>query len=344
MALLFMDGFDYYSDDQIVDLRGKWFAGSGAGMKSVTGRDGTGKALAMTTGTGDSVYTGVPDLETYYIAFGFKMVSDATGDRPFFQTYNNREITSTQMQLRIRGPEDTIEAVRGAVTIIAESTNTIAFDTWMYMEIFGQVANSGGRLEIRIDGTSVNWIDFTGDTNSFASLNIITMVRLMGAAEDFHFDDFIIMDNTGGRLDGFQGDLKIETIYPDGVGNDSAWTPSAGANWAAVDDVIPDDDATYVEATAVATEDRHTFANLVSTPAVVHAVAVNLFAKRTEFGNRLIRALAFDGTTEGQGADKGPTFEEYTWHQHIFEDHPTSAAVWTGSEVDSGEFGYRIES
>ena len=346
MALVFMDGFDYYSDDQHDDLRGKWFVNtSGTGIHAVTGRDGAGKALALVTNTNDHVFRGFPDLTTYYIGFGFKAVTLPTGTRGILETYNLHEITSGNIFLRIT-TSGQININRGGLGSLATSVATLSADTWYYIEMRVTVANSGGRVEVRVDGDITDWIDFTGDTNNFARLNVANAVRLIAFSDggDCIYDDFILMDTTGSRLNGFQGDLKIETIYPDGVGNDSAWTPSAGANWEAVNEVIPNDDTDYVEATAAATEDRHTFADLVSVPATVHAVAVNVYAKRTEVGARAIRALAFDGTTEGQGADKFPTYEEYKWHQHIFEDHPSSAAVWTGSEVDSGEFGYRIQT
>ena len=237
-------------------------------------------------------------------------------------------------------------AQRGAGDANAVSTKSLSVNTWYHIEVITRIENSsgaGGKFEVKVDGSNDGWINFLGDTQNVGG-NWVDTIYIHGTVIDPTFDDFYILNSDGSRLNASIGDCFIETLHPDGVGNDTGWTPLAAANWQAVDEVIPDRDTTYVHATSAATEDRHTHGNLASIPDTVHAVAVNLFAAKQEAGNRHLRAIAFDGTTEGIGTTElVPGVGQYLWHQEIYEDHPTGAAVWTGAEVDSGEFGYRIQ-
>jgi len=349
MSLLMMDGFDYYSDDEEDDLIGKWTAKgpSTTGFNAQPGRDGIGQALYMPESSSvASVNFRFPSaLQTVIVGFSFKYFVHVTGLTPFLFFFSD-ETPSTQMQFNLT-PGGGINIKRGAITAIASSRKHLSQDTWYHVEVKYHVDDSVGTVELRINGgtDSDNWINFgPGDTNNLGP-DTCTSVSLAGSTLGHVFDDAYVMDTTGSRLNDFIGDNFIEMLKPDGVGNDAAWTPLAGTNWEAVDETIPDRVTTAVDAVDDGTEDRHTHANFSATiPTFIHAVAVNLHAQKIVTGSRNVKAIAFDGTTEGFGADKFPTVGTYTWHQHIFEDHPTGAAVWTGAEVNSGEFGYRLEA
>lgn len=349
MSLLMMEGFDYYSDDQQEDLIGK-FTTKGASTtayNAVTGRDGIGQALRMneSSSVASLNYRWPSALQTVIVGFSFKYEVAITGLTPFLLFFSDQSPPS-QMQFNL-SPGGGFNIKRGAITALRASRRHLSQDTWYHFEVKYHVDDSVGTVEVRIDGgtDSDNWINFgPGDTNNLGP-DEVTSVSLLSSTRGHQFDDFYCMDTTGSRLNDFIGDNFIEMLKPDGVGNDAAWTPLAGTNWEAVDETIPDRDSTAVDAVDDQIEDRHTHANFSATiPSFIHAVAVNLHAQKLVTGSRNVKALAFDGTTEGAGADKFPTVGTYTWHQHIFEDHPTGAAVWTGAEVNSGEFGYRLEA
>lgn len=349
MSLLFMDGFDYMSDNQRDDLKGKWEPGNTDSQHdALTGRGGSGSAVILQTNTNAQISHQFPASfeKTMIFGFAFRYTVVPTGRLVILLTSNSREITPTQMTLGMHiGGQ--LYCQRGATDALATSTKSLNLNTWYHIEVITRIENSsgaGGKFEVKVDGTNLGWINFAGDTQNVGG-NWIDTIRFVGTILIPTIDDFYMLDSDGSRLNASIGDCQIETLHPDGVGNDVGWTPSAGTNWEATDEVIPDRDTTYVHATAAATEDRHTHGNLASTTDNVHAVAVNLFAAKQEAGNRDIRTLAHDGTTEGIGATElVPGVGQYLWHQEIYEDHPSGAAVWTSAEVDSGEFGYRINA
>ena len=338
MALLFMDGFDYYTDDVIANLRGKWNpAGTfyTTAINSTTGRDGTGKALSLVA-LGD-VKTSWPSTNEIIIGFHFQSRLWQNGNVFYFYKQDTLQMTigmDAGAHLDVR---------RAGSTVIGTSTSTFTDDQWYHIECRIKIGNSDGEVELKVDG--VGEINITAiDNQDHADAEIETLLIAGDSSIVPIVDNLYIMDTTGSRLNDFLGDCRIETLYPDGVGAAADFTPSAGANWQNVDEVVPDDDTTYNEDTVVSSKDRFTFTDIVSTPDPIHAIAVNVRAKKMVAGPRTIRAIAHDGTTEGEGGDEYFAMGDYMWKQHIFEDHPSGAAVWTAAEVDGGQFGYKIQA
>ena len=81
--------------------------------------------------------------------------------------------------------------------------------------------------------------------------------------------------------------------------------------------------------------------NIPAASDTIYAVQVGAFARKTTVGTRELNVLAYDGTTEGAGPDVAPG-TSYQWVLGMFEDHPSGAAAWTESEVNSMEAGYEV--
>jgi len=339
MALLFMDGFDYYSSDQYEDLATKWQRTGlfyTSSMNAVTGAIGSGSAISL-QGLGDIArnFTSVGEI---IIGFNHKFTNNLSVSHIRFY-----DLATIQLSLGFDA-SDHFVVRRGTTTVLGTSSSTFAVDTWFHVELRIKIDNSVGTIELRVDG-NVEIGPLTNQDTQVSANATIDMVNIIGDNSNVPvIDDFYILDTTGSRLNDFLGPVYIETIYPDGAGAATDFTPSAGSNWQNVDEVVPDDDTTYNEDTVVSSKDRFTVGNLVGDIGDIHAVAVNARAKKTEAGARTVRMVAYDGTTEGESADQYFTFGDYFWQQALFEDHPTGAAVWTESEVNSGEFGYKIQA
>ena len=339
MALLLMDGFDYVTDNAPEHLVGKWTHDSDADIDSGAGRI-SGQALEV--GTGALVETAFVVTNPIHLGFAFKFDVTPSSTRSIVYLYHEGSI-NVSLRLNI---SSNLEVRRGATgTLLATSTNAFSTGTWYYIEFKTFISSTVGTIEVRVDGTSVDWVPpLTSLDTKVSSGAGVSTLSLVGQQTRWNFDDLIIFDTTGSRLNDFLGDCTIETLYPDAPGLDTDFTPLAGTNWEAVDDVIPDGDTTYVEGSVIGNTDRHSHGNIVGSPDTIHAVAVNAHCKKTNAGVRTIRLVAEDGTTEGESADKTPVFGTYGWLQGIFADHPTGAAVWTESEVNTVEFGFKIET
>jgi len=340
MALLFMDGFDYYSSDQIKKFPYKWAvggSGEATGANAQTGRNGVGMATVLLGNT--NLAHPYPLSVTIIIGFALKLDRGETSD--WVRLYGNEWI-----HLGFGSSiGNKIVVSRGGTTDIAFSDKALPLGVWNHIEIKALISNTVGTVEVRVNNEV--WINETGlDTLNGSGPVGTNALQLLGSNTlDSGFDDLYILDTTGSRLNDFIGDCGIETLYPSGVGADAEFTPSAGANWQNVDEVgDPDDDTTYNEDTVAPSTDRHAHDNLSGSPTTVHAVAVNVHSRKTETGPRTMRAVAYDGVTEGESADFYPAYGDYSWWQSLFVDHPSGAAVWTASEVDAGEFGYKLQA
>ena len=340
MALLQMDGFQYYStDDQAAQFGTKWNPNLGSfGISSFTGRDGIGYAPSSEANA--NLMAGFAAAQE--LIFGFSHFATKSASSRFF-TLHHEDWIQVGLHLSSGG---LLYCSRGGTTYLGQSTKRINTFMWNHIEVRVKIANSpDGTFEVRVNNEVV--MDLTGlDTQNNPSAALMDSVEISGANSSAdRINDWYVMDLTGTRLNDFLGDCRIETLHPDGVGAAADFTPSAGANWQNVDeDGNPDEDTTYNEDTVVSSKDRLTHGNLAGAPTTIHAVAVGVCMKKSEAGPRTARAVAYDGVSEGEGADIYPAFGDYAWYQHIFEDHPSGAAVWTASEVDSGEFGYKIQA
>jgi hypothetical protein len=155
------------------------------------------------------------------------------------------------------------------------------------------------------------------------------------------FDDFYICDTSGSFNNDFLGDARIKAVFPDGAGNYTEWTPSAGSNYQAVDENPPDDDTTYVSSSTPNQRDTYTFGASGLPSSTVKAVVVNMQARKDDGGTREIAGMARSSSTDGVAATQ-TLASSYANYQGIFETDPNTSAAWGLSAVDGAEFGHKL--
>ena len=143
---------------------------------------------------------------------------------------------------------------------------------------------------------------------------------------------------------------------PDGAGNYTQWTPNAGSNYQAVDDIgVPDDDTTTVSTGSNGDIDTYTFAALLNIypDITVDGVAVQAYCRTspvegTAYVQLVTRLSGVDGKSDAKriSGEKAAIFPTETYLDWCvltgwFPTDPSSA-TWTESNFNSAEFG--IES
>lgn len=336
MAILFIDGFDYYPNSTPTDLEGRWvITGISTGSRygtHVTTRNGHG--LAIRLGSSALLARTFPSASTMHVAFAIKCGSTPS-NRNLFQFKNSTtyEWYCTWLsngKLRIVGD--------GGANL-GESTQVFNANTWYHIAIKTVFSNTVGSVELRVNGSATPDINITNADTSNSNNQAADSFQIQGDTVDFFFDDLVIADDTGSQA--FLGDYDVYTIYPDGAGASAQFTPSAGSNWQNVDETPHDGDTTYNESLTVGHKDRFTMQDVPTDTDTIYAVQVGAFAKKTDTGARELNVLAYDGTTEGAGSDI-LIGTSYGWALGMFEDHPSGAAAWTESEVNSMEAGYEV--
>ncbi len=131
-----------------------------------------------------------------------------------------------------------------------------------------------------------------------------------------------------------------------GTGASTGWTSSGGSAYAAVSDLVADDDSTYVYATGQYNTQSDTYAAI--TPAlpggaVIDSVSMTTRARKTSTGTtQQLQNYAYIGTTYyGAGAWTLPDDTSYHNRTDIWVTNPSTGAAWTEAGVNSAQFAFQ---
>lgn len=140
------------------------------------------------------------------------------------------------------------------------------------------------------------------------------------------------------------GNPRLGMLKPDGVGNYSQWTPSAGSNYQNVDDVTPDDDTTYNETITVGHKDSYTMENVPSNVNDITGLAVTVRITKTDANSRMVRAFLRIGGVDYPHSDTQGVPGGYAYLQWIWTLSPATGVAFTAAEVNGLEAGVEVVS
>lgn len=346
--LLHLDGFDSYGTSNGSFPTGLDVEYSGLASQTntiiVDGRTPGGKAVAIGHNT-TARFIETPSFgnqTTWIIGFGFKPgVSFDSTDTVILSLMDSG---SQQVTLNITASGQ-LQLRRGAVngTTLGTSTATLSTNSWHYIELKVTIGNSGS-YEVRLNGVNI-LSDGTEDTQNTANARAQTL-RLYGATDSsvdirWAYDDlYIANSDSGDEVSDFQGSLVVRTIFVDGDGDESDFTPSAGSNYQCVDDNPANGDTDYVESGTVGHRDLYTVSGVAMTN--IKGVVVKARVRETDgtpFNVKL--PVKIDGTVyNDSGQAVGST--DYVARHRVLGRNPDTGAAWTASEINDTQFGIEV--
>lgn len=347
MALLFMDGFDHYDDNE---MGYKW-DGSGqfalpyptfykiistdprrVGSNSMWVIGGTSQWVRKNINFGDS---------RCILGVAFRL------DGLSASSYHFIDLKSPYVQFAVRlNADGSISAYKGDYNDVLLGTSSVGLikpSVWQYIEINVFINNTTGSYEIRLNGANI-LSDSNIDTQA-ASTDAITTILLGGTtSNDIQFDDLYVCDGTGSSHNDFLGDCKVDTIFPSAAGNYSQWTPSGEAsNYLCVDETVPNDDTDYVTTNISGEIDTYNFGNLIDfSGETIHAVALNTCKKKDDVGFMSSYPVIRIGASDYSG-EVTSIYDSYLYQQEIWETNPDDSQAWEGEDINSGEYGIKMQ-
>lgn len=343
---IFMEGWDDFSgaDQSDITYRSVFASGgySGAYPPFITGRGGFGKAITCqqpgVSGAYEMVSIPWTPVGRCFIGFAWDYtgISGAADDviRLKSGTYNVFVLRKVSL---------TAFSISWTTTGSGTLTQTIA--PWRNFNSYCEfcVDPVASTIEVHVDGVSV----FTTGTNvlipGYIDSLVLCATSHAGPVTGAVVDDLYVNDATGSYNNTFWGDTRIISIAPNSDGDIQTMIPSrAGAHYNLVNEVPPDEDATYVAATAVGQEDTYNVPNLGTTNNVgtLHALQVMAYC-RTEFGG----LVKIKGVVRKAGVDYlGPENSVpavWTGLPSLFETNPATGAPWTVADIGVTQFGER---
>lgn len=344
MTLLFIDGFDHYAT---ADLNKKWdtvplatycmvgSAYSRSGEANTQGlrltRDGFPFGKTLST-----------DYPTLILGFALNVIGLGT---PSFLAYTgfldllNANVNHIQFHLNTARQ---IEARRAGV-LLGTTTKSLGTDMWHYVEFKVTIHDTAGSIEIRIDGeTDLNLTSQDTQNGGNASINNFQLTGNYYNIE-MYFDDLYVCDTAGAKNNNFLGDVKVDTLKPNGAGNYSQWTPSAGSNYENVDEAVMDGDTTYNSTNATGNKDSYALEDL-STGGTIHGIQTVSTLHKDDAGTRTVQPFVRVGSTDYNLGNASPITDSYSSVMEIAENNPADSQAWEEADINALESGIELVS
>ena len=138
--------------------------------------------------------------------------------------------------------------------------------------------------------------------------------------------------------------MAVAAIHPDGAGDTTQWTPSAGSNYQNVDEGgLLDEDTTYNSTSDDADQDLYTFANLAGAVTTVAGLQI-MVEPRVDAGSMDVSTVVKTGTTTSVGSPSTITSTVYVTTTRLLEEDPDTAAAWIPSGVNGAQFGIKANT
>lgn len=341
MALRFFDGFDHWSQAQFLN---KWTSQSSVTSNTGTvGRFGSGTGQCFTLAAGYARKTldaqGTWILGCAIKIFDYNHVGDLLGVLSGGSLVGSVSIQATGKLAIITFTSS------GAIALNFSAKPLPALGVWYYIEFKYVGATLAGNVvsQIRVNGEV--YCDFTGgQSGTFGQTNVSTtcnVVSIINPFTAFNYDDFYACDGTGSINNNFLGDVRVDTLSPTGAGNYTDWTPSAGSNWDAVDEQNPNSDTDYVSSNTANNIDSYVTSNLLSTPVNIYGIQQSVWARYDDGGPHTLKHLVRLSSTDYLGATQTLT-GSYTFYFNVMETSPATSTVWTASEINGIETGFKL--
>ncbi len=336
MPLLFIDGFDHYAT---ADILKKWQSITGSPTINASGgRRGGGCLEGIASGR--YVGRGYANQSEVVVGFAFKpsTLSAAGSNR-----YALALLDGSTIQVAFHFASDgSVIAYRGSpVTNVlgSSASGIVGTGAYNYFEFRVLHHASAGEVEVRLNGAQI--LSLTGlntaPTGNAWSNGFRSGVAGSTDGSTGSFDDLYVY---GGGT--FLGDVRIDAIYPNGAGTHQAWTPSTGADHAALVDETAPNTTDYLTGGAAGTKETLALQDLSINGAIL-GVQVNNAVSKTDAGACTIKNLIRSGSSEASGPTYAPS-TTYLYSSSIHETDPATGAPWLTAAINALEAGAEVVS
>lgn len=359
MALEFLDSFDHYSASSFPDLThhpkyrslppgggtrtGIQTWSSGATIDATGGRTGQGLSLPVQT---DYVKRLLATAKATLITGAWYRTSNAAFINASHYLISIGVVTEEQ---RVAVEVTNTGQLKIYVGGTLRATSTRAYvvrpnNFWQYIEVKAFAHTSSGTVSVRVNG--VERVSWTGNTGSGSFSRAILGLSPAGSnAHNDFWDSWYVADGDGSVNNTFLGPIDVHTLYPDGAGTYTEWTPSTGSNYDCVNETLGDS-SDYVElVTPVgsALRDSYNFdySGAIDTSKDIYGVQQSfwgLVISGTVLDlRRIVRRSGTEVTTSTNNGQYVTT--DHAMPAYIHETDPIASAAWTHSNLAGTEFG-----
>lgn len=300
MAFRWMDGFDCYATGHLDEVGYSSFAG-GSAIDTAVSRFGTSALKALDSS--NSIDRLFDAQATWIVGGGFRMNGLPSG---YYCPFAWLDAGTLQIDLRINSTGH-LYVTRNGTQLGSAGSSVLAINQWYHLQFKVTIHDSTGIAEVLLNGVAE--ITLSGqDTKNTANATADKLRMFSGSGGNANWiDDLYVCDGTGGgTYADFLGDLRIESILPNGNGTTSNLVGNDGNstdNYLLVDEATPNDDTDYVESSTVGDKDTYNYGALTSATGSVLGVMPMLYSRKTDAGVRSLKSVVrVSGTEEDSAA------------------------------------------
>ena len=346
MTLLHIDGFEGYGKE---DVGSFWESGSYIntyGYIDQVGRRGGYCAYAPSRVRDASFslnWNNTNKIDDQVMVVGCAVkIKDASNSRTIINIYENDSVANVVID-----PNSIIRVnyQPGGTSALLYASPFITWDTWYYLELKARKHPTEGFVQFRIneelvlDATGLDTVGYTSSGTQIAGVRFEATIYTT-----WWLDDIYILDTTGSKNNDFLGDIRVDSIHPNGAGNYTQLTPSAGSNYQCVDETNMDD-TDYVEGANAGEIDSYTYGSVPTDidDAAIFGIQLRNQAIRTaESDNIKMKGLLRTGSTDYKESTAQSLADIVKSKVVIWEDDPSDSNSWTQAKINACEFGVEV--
>jgi len=340
MALLWMDGFEGYSDAWNVDCQNivaRRYAIGSSQIRLESGRFGGYSLVPYYS----SSWIRTPALTTDdTLIVGFALRFWGVPNWNWFLQMQSNGIAGMGIGVDDAG----ILLVYKGNTVIAQTSEILVrSNKWIYVEFKVICDNINGSYELRVNGATI-LLDSGIDTQENQPYHDQVQIRGLQSSANYtpHIDDYYICDSTGSKHNDFLGQQRISPIWPNADTADIDWTPSTVIDHhTLVDEVDPDDDSEYVEDTVTDNEDIYEYSDILDFD-VVEAVCLCTDVRVTDTTSYDLKTVVKSGGVKYDSAANTIGSTEYLTDLRLMANDPDTGTNWAVSGVNGLEMGVKV--
>jgi len=352
MTLKFIDGFESYND--VDDFRQVWVgSGNNGNLTFPTEGRRSGTKCLKWSADYSNTYVYSPINTNTFAAYEYAIIGFALKVSDWDSSYvtefffdNGSAGGGGGMGWAFLGNNHTI-SIRKCDQFGMVEIGFIEYepDSWNYFEAKVKIGNgTDGHIVVRLNEQEmINW---TGD-NKYTGPTGFQISRFGAHFHSYYtflIDDLYVAGSEGSYNNDFLGDVRIDVINPNGAGNYTDLTPSAGANYECVDEAIIDE-SDYVEGANVGEKDSYSYADVPTDldDASIFGIDIRNISQRTAGSDNIkIDALLRTGSTDYNSASEISLTDSWTGKDFMFEKDPSDSGDWTQAKINACEFGVEV--
>ena len=286
--------------------------------------------------SGDYLHSPTFSLASSTTCAGFAVQFSNLGAYKFFSLYSDG---TEGINLKLKADGE-IEVYRATTLLGTTSGAAIAVDIWFFLELKVYCHDSSGTVDVRVNESSVlslSSIDTRVNTVYYDSWRLWAL-----SSGTVKFDHLHYLDGSGTKNNNFLGRKQVRTIFPNAVGDDDDWTPTAGSNYECVDESVIDDLTSYVSSGISGQQDLYEYPDVttIQMPEGIVGVQINTHCRR--YGSIDFDLMAVAKRTSFVSAGSVIVDHDAFQTEIAILESDTEGADWTRANFNSTQFGVKI--